>query len=340
MLTWLLSLFQPRSRAPLSRLRERGWGRGRAPAGHPLPYVGEGIKILLTCLLLLTCGNLAAQSEDAPLPEVQLETPRSVGWHLGDVLEVTAHVTLPRGYTLEAASLPHPGPLNYWLELRDIRSQSRRKGEHERWQFSARYQTFYVPMEARQRRIPGYTLRFSKGDDILDVKVPGWTFTMSPLRQIAQQGGGLMLQADAPIRTRPQRWQRIAIAFAAFALLSLGLAHHYARWPFQKRPARPFTQAHQALRRQLKHGGEPAQALITLHRAFDAAAGECMLAADIGAFVAARPRLAAHQDDIARFFAASRRQFFGDAGAEMALPDLIALARTLAADERHAEAKA
>jgi len=299
---------------------------------------------LLGCLLAFawTSSALAQSPPESTLaPEVTLTTPRSIGWFLGDELEVTANIELPRGYTLEPASLPHPGPLNYWLELRAISHDSTRKGGQEHWQFTSRYQTFYVPLEARQRRIPGFTLRFSKDDDMLEVPVPGWTFTMSPLRQIAQEGGALGMQPDPPIRPTPQTPTTVITALVAGLLFALALAHHYARWPFHQRPARPFSRAHHALRRQFKHGdGETTQALIVLHRAFDAAAGQRLLAGDVDAFIATRPHLAACKAGIERFFAASRGAFFGDTGAPMAMPELLELAHTLARHERMREAHA
>jgi len=315
------------------------------PVERNRPPRGEGIKLViaLVCLLAFAWVSSAiAQSppESTPPPEATLTTPRSIGWFLGDELEITANVTLPQGYILEPASLPHPGPLNYWLELRAINHHSTRKGGQEHWQLTSRYQTFYVPLEARQRRIPGFTLRFSKDGDMLDVKVPGWTFTMSPLRQIAQEGGGLGLQPDTPIRTIKPQPAGVLLALLAALVFATALAHHHARWPFHQRPARPFSQAQRALRRHLRHGGKPAEALIVLHRAFDAAAGQRLLAGDVGAFVAARPHLAASQPQIERFFAASRGEFFGDTGAPMALPELVELAHALARHERQSEASA
>jgi len=293
-------------------------------------------------LLLPWCNPAFAQSapESDSTAEVTLTTPRSIGWFLGDELDVTAQVALPRGYTLEPASLPHPGPLNYWLELRGISHQSRHKGDQELWQFNSRYQTFYVPLEARQRRIPGFTLRFSKDGEMRDVAVPGWTFTMSPLRQIAQQGGALGMQPDAPIRPVRVQPAGVITALVATLLFALALTRHYARWPFHQRPARPFSKAYHLLRRQFKHGGEIAQALIVLHRAFDAAAGQRLLAGDVTAFIAARPHLATCQPRIEHFFAASRGEFFGDTHTPMMLPELIELAQTLARHERQNEVRA
>jgi len=175
---------------------------------------------------------------------------------------------------------------------------------------------------------------------MLDVPVPGWTFTMSPLRQIAQEGGGLALQPDTPIRTVAQKPDTVILALVAALLFGIALAHHYARWPFHQRPARPFSQAHRTLRRHARQQGKPAEALIVLHRAFDAAAGQRLLAGDVGAFVAARPQLADSQPRIERFFAASRGEFFGDTGAPMSLSELVELAHTLARHERQSEVRA
>jgi len=163
---------------------------------------------------------------------------------------------------------------------------------------------------------------------------------MSPLRQIVQEGGALAIQPDTPIRSTPQTPAGMLLALAAALIFGIALAHHYARWPFHQRPARPFSRAHRALRRHASHQGNTSAAMIILHRAFDAAAGQCLLAGDVAAFVATRPQLAACQSQIEHFFAASRGAFFGDTGGLMSLPELRELAQALAHYERQNEAAA
>src|SRR5690606_5836027 len=122
----------------------------------------------------------------------------------------------------------------------------------------------------------------------------------SPLREVSPGGNGQtladQLQPDVRPRlndTRPT--ERMLIVMAALAaLLALALARHYAVWPFRRRPGRPFTRA-AALIGRLRPGdsGENYEAaLLTLHRAFDSAAGKRLLGEDVETFLDRHPDLA------------------------------------------------
>ncbi|MCZ7153695.1 hypothetical protein, partial [Salmonella enterica] len=62
----------------------------------------------------------------APLPAaaqlrgVELRTPRAFGYFQGDLVQVQAEIRTDPGFTLQRPSLPKPGPVTYWLDLRDV----------------------------------------------------------------------------------------------------------------------------------------------------------------------------------------------------------------------------
>uniref|UniRef100_UPI0033414AB5 hypothetical protein n=1 Tax=Castellaniella defragrans TaxID=75697 RepID=UPI0033414AB5 len=274
----------------------------------------------------------------AQIRDVERNLPRSVGWHLGDVLDITVTVPVETGYQLDSSSLPRTGPLNYWLELRTINAQKQQDGALDRYRFTLQYQTFYAPLQARQRQIPGFTLRFVKEADSIQTDIPPWTFTMSPLREISHQAS-MELQPDAEPAPLAPDTHRIWITAALSLLFAMLLARHYAVPPFRRPRARPFTLAYRQLRRHLKRGGTYEQALILMHRAFDTAAGRCLMAGDIPAFVTAWPAISSLQSGIERFFAASQHQFFTCAASRpqdsgTAQAELLALAQALAICER------
>ena len=70
-------------------------------------------RLLALAALLL----LGATGAFARAPEVTVSETRPFGYFLGDVIEREVTVRLGPGDTLDTASLPRPGPLNYWLEL-------------------------------------------------------------------------------------------------------------------------------------------------------------------------------------------------------------------------------
>jgi mxaA protein len=120
------------------------------------------------------------------------------------------------------------------------------------------------------------------------------------------------------------------------------LLRHYAKWPFTRRPNRPFTIADRRIRK-LETGqseGVYRESLIILHRAFDESFGRRLFATDIDAFLNDKQGFAALAHKLRRFFESSRLYFFsGDrTTAETMFPiqDVRQLATDLAREERTA----
>jgi mxaA protein len=82
-------------------------------------------------------------------------------------------------------------------------------------------------------------------------------------------------------------------------------------------------------------GNAARDAMLELHRAFDATAGRRVLAADIDGFIEQHKRFGGLKQDIETFFAASRTFFFGPVqDAALPLDRLAALGRRLMRAER------
>ena len=71
----------------------------------------------------LACG-LIGPAVAEPL-SARLYADRSFGFFVGDVARARVEVVAEEGLRLQSASLPLPGPLTYWLDLRDIASSRR-----------------------------------------------------------------------------------------------------------------------------------------------------------------------------------------------------------------------
>ncbi|MFD1355738.1 nonribosomal peptide synthetase MxaA, partial [Methylorubrum suomiense] len=93
-------------------------------------------------------------------------------------------------------------------------------------------------------------------------------------------------------------------------------------------------------RRKTAGDARDREALLVLHRAVDATAGRRVLADDLPLFLDRHPAFRGQADDLARFFAASRRAFFGReteaAARTLPLPEIETLLARLAAAERSA----
>ena len=272
-----------------------------------------GSSWLLGLMLALAIGVTPARAADI---DVAVKNPRAYGHVVGDRLTRGVRFTLPDGYRLERTSLPGQGKLNYWLDLVALAfdAPDERGGRVEA---TFVYQLFYAPLQAGRRELPSFTVRaVGPDDDVIEARVPGFAFTMSPLIELqseaefGSQDNGIMLPDERPgLRdvAAPRRTALISVVIAWVAVLAWAWISD--RLPGYKRG--PFALAAARLKR-LRRGTEPAtpSALRVLHRAFDATAGRAVFAEDLDGFVAAHPAFADLRDEIDTFFAFSRRFFF------------------------------
>lgn len=293
---------------------------------------------LLAMLVWLSLVGAACAAEP---PAVRMSEPRGFGYFVGDVLTRTAEIDVADNEAFVPASLPRPGQLAYWLELRDVATGTTTRGGQRRLTLRLTYQLFYVPIDTRRLVIPASNIEVTAPGGNRIVTVPAFTVLASPIREIYPEKSGettaTFLKADAAAERLPTARARTlaAVSAMASALAVLLLAHHRAWWPFHRRAARPFTEAARTVG---NHRQSYAAALIALHRAFDRSQGERLLAADVDRFFRIRPEQSSVRDDVQRFFAASRTFFFAGDGvaAEAALPRsaLERLATELAVNER------
>lgn len=272
---------------------------------------------------LLALATLVPGSADAQVRSVEVRSPHPFGVFLGDLVEAQVDILADPGFTLQRASLPQPGPVTYWLDLRTISVDETLSGGARRIRVRLTYQSFYAALDARTLEVPGFPLSLASdaggGVTTAAVQVPGWSLGVSPLREVQPQrreDPADYLRPDGrSARIDPGPLATASLSFAALALVAgLGLAYDRAWGPFRRRRGRPFAAALKSLRRERKRS-EPDQAyraaLMALHRGLDGTDGRRVLADDLGAFL---DRHAAFRDEaggLSRFFEASRLAFFG-----------------------------
>lgn len=305
------------------------------------------MRRLVLGALCFFAGSVTAA---ARVVSLAVEEPRTFGYFEADVLRREAVLTVTAGDRIDPASLPRPGPVNYWLELRSADLDVRSESSETQYRLRLEYQAFYSALDPRKLTIPGFTLRVTGAEGDAEARVPSWSFVVSPLRELfpgaqAEAPEAVALQPDAAPRlvsTDLARNAVLAAALAALASLVL-LARHMAWWPFRAHQRRPFTEAARFLRSHAKHlagaGGYRA-AMLKLHRAFDLAAGRRVLPDDLAAFLGEHPEFAPMAGEIERAFASSREAFFGGdvdgARALMPVPELTQLVARLGEAERGA----
>ncbi|MBG0810104.1 nonribosomal peptide synthetase MxaA [Methylosinus sp. H3A] len=298
--------------------------------------------LLALSLLLALIGQAAA----AEVKSVRLYADRSFGFFVGDLVTARLEIVADSALRLQTASLPRPGALDYWLDLRDMRLREEAAGDGlTRWNVELTYQLFYVALDVRELKIPPFSLRFTREGATETVQAPAWEIGVSPLREVLPQRRDDptdYMRPDASVAEGDATTPAIrAGVFLALAFGASILVAHDRGWPpFHRRRARVFAAAARRIASLTRRGDETARraAMLALHRAIDETAGRRIFAEDLGAFLSHNTALVSAKEPLERFFATSRALFFGVAnmGADLSLADIVALARSLAALERSA----
>ena len=296
------------------------------------------LALLVLMALSLHPGTVGAQVRD-----IEVRVPRPFGYFLGDLLHAQVDIAVDPGFSLQTASLPRPGPVTYWLDLRAIAVET----AAGRIRLNLTYQTFYAALDTRQVAVPGFPVVLEStvagGTTSAKAEVPGWSLGMSSLREIQPpprddpaeylrpDGRGRRLDA-APLL-------RASLVCLVLAVLSLAALAYDRAW-FGHRRKRPFTRAARALRRLGRDHDGYREALRLVHRGLDETDARRVLADDLPAFLARHPAFRSEAAALDRFFSASRRAFFGrdPAAAQAACPrsEIESSLRRLAAVERAA----
>lgn len=270
-------------------------------------------------ILCLVAAIACAQPASAQIRSVTLQRrSRDFGYFAGDVLSSTALIAVGPDTVLDVATLPAAGPVAAAIDVRRVETTREKLADGTLVRIRVTYQNFVAPEQVTTVDVPGYTLAFSHGGVRLTASIPGFDFTASPFRHdLAPVLDVSALRPDhAPDSIDPANPLRALYAGSAIAAVAVLIL---------LRPARrtgPFADAARQIRGAA--GDTARDAVLALHRAFDATAGRPVLADDTDIFFEQHPRFAALRSDIEKFFAASRAVFFAN-GTEP--PDMSVLRR-------------
>lgn len=256
--------------------------------------------------LLLCAGPVLA---DPATPRLEIQPPRDFGYAMGDILEQSFTVALPRGYTLETGYLPQTGALDEYLEIQGSEWRMEQQEEGPVYEVRIAYQVFKGVRATETATVPALPLRF-QGPSPLAAQLPGWRFTVAPLIPPDLADEQVAIRGPLPpmaTPTRPHTSRLVGYLGLSSALLGL------IAWQRHGSEPRPFARAHRELRRQLRRGATAATyraAVQRLHQALNETAGHSLFAEQLGGFCAERPAFAELREELAGFFGLSRRVFF------------------------------
>ena len=265
---------------------------------------------------LVTAALLSAVLPAAAAPETLSASsaePRAFGYMVGDLVSRRIALHVPDGLALDADSLPRAGSRGRALELQRVVLHRSLAGVPESLQLD--YQVFLAPREVRVLEMPPIELRFD-GSRPQTLRIDAWPVTVAPLtppEPSSREGLGEMRPDREPPRVDTAAARiRLALEGGALLLLLGYLANVYLMLPWASHRRRPFARAWKALSALPPHP-EAAQrraAFERVHAALNETAGEVLFEPGLDRFVAQRPRFAPLRGELARFFAASRTEFF------------------------------
>jgi mxaA protein len=214
-------------------------------------------------------------------------------------------------------TLPQPGRIDNWLELREAAVDERT--------LILTYQLMNAPLEVKTLQLPPVTLDLGASQ----AAIPEWPFTASPLTPqfvLAREG---LAEVRPDVSPRPIATRGIELRLLCYAVALAALLLWWAYRKFGWRVAdRPFSRAYRTLR-SLRAKGSYQAALKIVHRAFDETAGRALFARELPGFLSQNPRFAAAGDEARKFFLLSEHEFFAADAAEPSFEWLVSFCRTL-----------
>lgn len=257
-------------------------------------------------LLIAVLPAMAAE------PEVTI-TLRDTGYMLGDLIDERVDVALPEGMRIDPESLPLPGRVAPWLEVRRAALEPARGGSQA---LVVTYQIFAETEEATQAPLPEFHLRLRGAGDARDIGVPSRSFLLSPALPAT------LVDKDRELRPSPDpaRVPESGALAGALASLAIGLVAiayllwRYDRLPFLPHAPGPLLRAWRSWRRRSRRtltGDEETALLRDLHGALNQSAGETLYPSTLSRLFDHAPYLAPLRGEIERVFAASWQRFYG-----------------------------
>jgi hypothetical protein len=262
-------------------------------------------------------------------------TLRDTGYLLGDLIDERVEIRLPEGAEIDAGSLPLPGRVAPWLEVRRTSLTPRDAAGLQK--LVVTYQIFAETEAAARVPIPEFPLRI-RGGTAPAVTVPAQSFLLSPaLPAVLADKDRELRPSPAPMPLPRAKWIASALASLVVAMASATyLLWRFDRLPFLPRSAGPIATTWRRWRRRRPASAEERGALLReLHAAFSGSAGETLYPSTLDRLFAHSPFLAPLRERIETVFAASWRHFYGVAdGADVSTPNVLALLREAADRER------
>lgn len=292
------------------------------------------IRTLVTISLLLLMSSAFADTADAisvvenKKPQASMTgtskteikvTMRDHGYTIGDVIAMRVVVRLPVGQVIDANSIPLKGPVNAWLDLRDVtlhEAKSARGKSESVIDFS--WQIFATVEHAQQIKIPAIQLQVLPADaEKLGIKktvlltIPAQAFHLSPVLPPLLTENRHRPHIP-PLRFDTHKPASIAATFFTLGMLLLGvwlwLSDKIAWLPHNPGPMTKL--ARQLDKFRSSNTGLSQADLRNVHLALNTAASQTLYPHTLEQLFQTSPYLSAERAEITHFFKQSWAVFF------------------------------
>lgn len=280
------------------------------------------IKYILIGLLL--CGQQALAANALLVAPVQVAM-RNHGYTLGDTIDMHVSFTLKQGQVLDINTIPLKGPVNNWLDLRDVhQSVTLNKLGQQQIELFFCWQIFATVERTQLLKIPAIAL-LTRSEKPATIPIPAQTFFYSSV--LPETLTNLQARPSRPPERfdtqTPSMW---ASLFGLIALLSgvawLWLEDKLPWWP---RNPGPITQVVRRLQASTVSKKPMLQLseLRLMHAALASSAGQTLYPNTLPALFHQCAYLERFKPEITTFFEQSWGVFFNATG-ESEVPLLIA----------------
>ena len=301
--------------------------------------------LFLALSLMMTVGFTEEMKLESADVNVTVNM-RDHGYTLGDIITMHAEFTLEQGYIFDLNSVPLKGPINAWLDLRDVTTNKEiLTDDREFISLDFTWQLFGTVNEAQIIKIPAIilqTLSIEVADDErepLIITIPEQGFYLSPVlpEQITSE------DAVRPIIAPPRFDEATPLKLAWLCLglaILLGLLWLWLEDRIKWLPRHPgaMTLLARQLREQdvAKQRQLTADDLRTIHAGLAGSAEQSLYPNTLGILFEKAPYLSVDEEMITQFFDDSWRIFHEGNAQNLTIPvaDTMAWIKRAAVSER------
>ena len=264
---------------------------------------------LILWLLLWTGWSYAAEIEIVP------HNPRPFGYVVGDTVTRDLVISVKSGYVLDEKTLPRPGRLSAWLELRSVDIREMRVETGRQFWVKVTYQLPNSPTEVRMVELPAHRFSFVGLGKPIEATSSEWPITLAPItpEEVLARDGLESMRPDirpTGLDTKPVR-QRLMGYGLVLACVMLYWAYQYFGIPYLAQLRRPFTRAYRDLGRLNQQDLVFSQVVERLHKALNETAGRSLFIENVDHFLSTRGVAGSLSIMTRQFFELSRDEFFG-----------------------------